>query len=163
MTRRLTVVPTLAAALVAAFALSATLVAQQPPGARGAGRGQPPAPSNLQVLPKDISRQDLIGLMRTFNQALGVQCNYCHVAEGPGGRNDYAADEKAPKKAARAMIQLVNHANEMVPGAIGKAPADAVKVQCWTCHRGDKTPTAPPPLPAPAQQAPAGGAAQPGA
>jgi hypothetical protein len=132
---------------------------QQPPaggGAQGRG-GQQAPPQNLQVLPKDINRQELVGLMRGINQALGVECNFCHVAEGRGGRNDYAADEKAPKKAAREMMKLTMHANEMVPAAVGKTAADATRVQCWTCHRGERTPSAPPALPPPA--APGGGAA----
>jgi len=140
---------------------ASTWAAQQPStgGAAPAGEpqrrgGPPPPPQNLQVLPKDIQRNELIGMMRGFNQALGVQCNFCHVAEGPGGRNDYAADEKPHKKAARAMIQMTMHANEMVPTAVGKTAADAKKVQCWTCHRGEESPAAPPPVPAPAQQAP---------
>lgn len=125
-----------------------------PAGQAAQGRGgPPPAPQNLQVLPKDIQRQDLLALMRSVNQALGVQCNFCHVAEGQGGRNDYATDEKAPKKTARAMIQLSMHANEMIPTAVGKTAADTTRVQCWTCHRGERTPTAPPPVPAPQQPA----------
>src|SRR5882672_10879741 len=68
---------------------------------------QPPfAPQNLQVLPKDISRQDLIGAMRLFNQALGVQCDHCHVAR------EFAKDDKPTKNVARAMIRMVHSLRE---------------------------------------------------
>ena len=50
--------------------------------------------------------------MRGYTAGLGVQCNYCHVQEGRGGRNDFATDEKAPKKTARVMITMMNHVNE---------------------------------------------------
>jgi hypothetical protein len=121
-----------------------------------AGRGGPPAPpQNLQVLPKDISREELLGTMRGYTAGLGVQCNYCHVQEGRGGRNDFATDEKQPKKTARVMITMMNHANETIASGIGKPAADLTKVQCVTCHRGEAIPKNPPPPAPPA--APAGG------
>src|SRR5262249_25452130 len=125
-------------------------------GGQAAGRGQaPPSPQNLQVLPKDISREELLGTMRGYTAGLGVQCNYCHVQEGRGGRNDFATDEKQPKKTARVMITMMNHVNETLASGIGKPAAEITKVQCITCHRGEAIPKNPPPPPAPA--APAGG------
>jgi hypothetical protein len=151
--------------LVAALFLAGAAIAgaaQQPAqgggGAQGRG-GQPPAPTNLQVLPKDIPRQELISTMRAYAFALGVQCNYCHVQEGQGGRNDMASDEKQPKKTARVMMQMVQHANEMVSTGTGKPAANVMKVECYTCHRGKAIPEATPPTPAPAP--PAGGGAAP--
>lgn len=139
---------------VTALATSAFAQAPAPAGA-APGRGGPPPPmTNLQVLPKDMARPDVIAMMRGFQGALGVQCNYCHVAEGQGGRNDFAADDKQTKKTARLMMQMVTHVNEMIAGGVGKPAADVTKVQCATCHRGEampKTPVyAPPPPPAPA-------------
>ena len=37
--------------------------------------------TNLKLLPKDISKRELIGIMREFASGLGKRCNYCH----PGG------------------------------------------------------------------------------
>lgn len=34
---------------------------------------------NLQVLPRDITRDQLLAVMRGFTRSLGVRCNYCHV------------------------------------------------------------------------------------
>jgi hypothetical protein len=140
---------------IGAFVLTASvagLFAQAPaqggaPGAAG-GRGQaPPSPQNLQVLSKDISREELIATMRGYTAGLGVQCNYCHVQEGRGGRNDFATDEKAPKKTARVMITMMNHVNETLASGLGKPAADITKVQCATCHRGEAIPKNPPPPP----------------
>src|SRR5438132_6275281 len=52
---------------------SVSLVAQQP-----AGRGAGPAPTykNLKVL---AATSDVPFAMAMFNEALGVQCTYCHV------------------------------------------------------------------------------------
>ena len=73
---------------------------------------------------------------RRSPQSLGVQCNYCHVQEGRGGRNDMASDEKPTKKAARGMMLLAREINAKLPEAVGK-PADATtRVGCATCHRG---------------------------
>ncbi len=46
-----------------------------------AGRGAPPAPRNLQVLPKSSSAQDVLAVMQQFTRALGVGCTYCHVEQ----------------------------------------------------------------------------------
>src|SRR5665213_3430863 len=99
--------------------LAVSLSAQAPAGggAPGQARGAapPPAPpQNLQVLPKDTSGADVRALMTTFAQGLGVPCAYCHVAEGRGGRNDFAADEKTPKKTARVMMKMVTNVNELI-------------------------------------------------
>ena len=149
---------------IGAFILTASvagLFAQAPAqGGQAGGRGQaPPPPQNLQVLPKDISREELLGTMRGYTAGLGVQCNYCHIQEGRGGRNDFATDEKQPKKTARVMITMMNHVNETLASGLGKPAADITKVQCATCHRGEAIPKNPPPPPPPAA---AGGGQAPG-
>jgi hypothetical protein len=121
--------------------------------------GGPPAPvahQNLQVLAKDIPQPELLQVMQTFTQGLGVQCGYCHAPApapegqargggGGGGRGrggpaapqlDYPSDQQAPKRAAREMMQLVRDINTRVPAAVGKTAEAATRVQCITCHRG---------------------------
>ncbi len=83
--------------------------------------------------------------MRGYAAGLGVMCNYCHVQEGQGGRNDFATDEKAPKKTARVMMTMTMHANEAIAAGIGKPAAELTKVECATCHRGEAIPKNPPP------------------
>jgi hypothetical protein len=117
-------------------------VAQQPAAAGGAGGGGqraggvPPAMTNLQIFPKDTPREQVLATMQQFTQALGVQCNYCHVFEGRGGRNDMASDEKPTKKAARGMMTLAREINTKLPEAIGKSADATTRVGCATCHRG---------------------------
>ena len=120
--------------LVVTTAICATAIvsAQQPPAG-----GQPqPAPTNLQVLAKDMPRPQVIQVMQGFTAALGVECNYCHVQEGRGGRNDFAADDKPVKKTARQMMVMTREINDKLPGLVGKPAASATTVQCATCHRG---------------------------
>jgi hypothetical protein len=117
--------------------LSASLgAAQAPAGGTAPGAQPPPAMTNLQIIPKDTPRPQVIATMQAFTASLGVACNYCHVQEGRGGRNDFASDEKAPKKAARGMMLLAREINEKLPAAIGKGADATTRVGCATCHRG---------------------------
>lgn len=106
--------------LLAAFTI--TLYAQQNPP-----QAPPPPPQNLKVLPKDMPRQQLMGIMNGWNRALGVTCNHCHV-------DDKASDEKPEKEVARAMVKMMGNlrqnANDFLPDN------RIQKVSCWTCHRG---------------------------
>jgi hypothetical protein len=133
------------------FVLTAALGAQAPAGQGRAGGAPPAPPANLQVLPKDIPRPQLLQTMQAFNQALGVQCSHCHQFIGPGDpMNDMAADVKPQKNAARAMVRMVQAINPQVATAVSKTPDTATRVGCWTCHRGQAIPETPPALPAPA-------------
>jgi hypothetical protein len=135
--------------------------------------GQPSAPpsaqppfavppfKNLKVLPKDITRPDLIANMKFFSQSLGVRCTYCHVGtEGqPLSTFDFASDAKEHKKIARDMMRLAQHINtDHLPAITGLPDA---KITCFTCHRGSTKPATevpagvvlvpPPPVAAPAK------------
>jgi hypothetical protein len=103
----------------------------------GGGQAAPPPPmTNLQIFPKDTPRAQVQATMNAIEQALGVQCNYCHVQEGRGGRNDMASDEKPTKKTARAMMLLARDINSKLPEAVGKSADATTRVGCATCHRG---------------------------
>ena len=136
--------------ILATIALAASAAAAQPPAAQpspgqapAARSGQPPAPpQNLQVLPKDMPREQLLATMQQFTQSLGVQCNYCHVQEGRGGRNDMAADDKQTKKTARQMLILARDINSKLPAAVSKTAEETTRVGCTTCHRGVAIPKA---------------------
>jgi photosynthetic reaction center cytochrome c subunit len=104
--------------------------------AAGAAQAPPPPMTNLQIIPKDTPRPQVLATMQAFTQSLGVQCNYCHVFEGRGGRNDMASDEKPAKKAARGMMLLAREINTKLPEAVGKAADATTRVGCSTCHRG---------------------------
>jgi len=133
---------------------------QAPQGAPGP-QGPPPAPqkyTNLKVLSKKISNQELRKLMGNYNASLGVNCGYCHVAKptptNPNAR-DYASDAKPEKEMARHMIKMTEKINKKY-FANGNGGAAIVAIDCYTCHGGKKEPINVAPAPARPPGAPAG-------
>lgn len=105
----------------------------------------PPNPTNLQVLDKAISTRDLIATMKGFTRGLGVRCQHCHAYKGDNpddlGAFDFASDEKAEKRTARAMLRMLAAINDDYLKGVGEPPAGGKpKVTCYTCHRGEKKP-----------------------
>jgi hypothetical protein len=116
-------------------------------GGGGEKKAAAPPPVNLQVLPKDWTRQQVVQVMQAFNMALGVRCNHCHVEMAGAQPNaegnipiDAAPDDKQTKKTARVMMRMVQQINETFSGQLGKPAAEVVRVQCVTCHRGSAIP-----------------------
>jgi len=93
------------------------------------------APKNLQVLPKDWTRPQVVAVMQNFNAALGVACDHCHVMP-QGAPPDFASDDKAEKNAAREMMKITQAANNSMPEAFGRPAAELTRIGCITCHRG---------------------------
>lgn len=132
-----------AALLIAVFPLAAQTTANS----NGQRHHELPKPTNLQVLPKEISAQDLIATMHEYEHALGVECSFCHAQNPQTHRLDFASDANPHKSTARTMIRMVNEINtKYLATADGDAPADARQATCGTCHRGNKMP---PPFVAP--------------
>ena len=102
------------------------------------GKFPPDSFTNLKVLPKTISRQELLTTMRGFALGLGVRCTYCHVGkEGqPLDSVNFASDDKRTKRVARVMIGMVNHINGEHLADVPDRPEPHVVVRCETCHRG---------------------------
>jgi len=104
------------------------------------GRFPPDSFTNLKVLPKNIDQRTLIATMRSFAQALGVRCTYCHVGprdDAPLDSIDFAKDDKRTKKAARVMLDMVRHINgEHLADVPPPRAQPKVEVRCMTCHRG---------------------------
>ncbi len=93
--------------------------------------------------------------MQFISASLGVDCAFCHV------QGDFTADDKAPKKTARAMMQMTAMINKESFGG-------RQQVTCNSCHRGAARPVSTPAVlesdatPKPATPAPAAaGAAAP--
>ncbi len=135
----------LLAAGCAAFA-AAVATAQTPAPAPA------PAFKNLQVFPKDITREQLTQNMKFFAQSLGVRCVHCHVGEEgkPLSTFDFASDAKRQKQTARAMLRMVHRINSE---DFGVKDFSNVKVTCYTCHRGALKPATFPPEGGPPPQA----------
>lgn len=103
--------------------------------------------TNLQVLPKDISKDDLVKTMRLFSRSLGVHCDHCHEEVSEGSVN-WASDKKEAKLAARNMMKMVHDINTNYMPKLEPLPGEETKqkgVNCWTCHRGEKQPAQGPP------------------
>lgn len=142
--------PQLRPHLFALLLVTATPAALWAQGGRGGGE----PPKNLQVLPKDMPRNQVTALMRTFAMALGVRCEHCHTedpaaaaaaanapAAGRGGRGggpqlDYALDDKETKKVAREMLKMVMDINDKYLPTTGRTVTDLNRVTCETCHHG---------------------------
>lgn len=107
-----------------------------------------PAPTNLQVLPKNLTGQQVHEIMQGFAGSLGVHCDFCHAADpnniGPNGRPrlNFADDSKDDKKIARMMISMVQQINGDYISKTTAIDPDAMgmKVTCGTCHRGHEMP-----------------------
>jgi tetratricopeptide (TPR) repeat protein len=99
-------------------------------------------PSNLEVLPKDISAAELRDTMRGFSQGTGSRCSACHVGEVEADLStyDFTLDDKDMKLKAREMIQLVSNINERISAAFPHSAEPPVQVTCATCHRGQAKP-----------------------
>jgi hypothetical protein len=107
--------------------ISVSLFAQEP-GGRG---GPPPTPKNLKLLD---AKTDIRFFMQGINEALGVQCTYCHV------QGDFAADTNPKKEMARKMIAMVRLIDTSFPSSAGVFPEGYHEVDCITCHRGSVKP-----------------------
>ena len=92
---------------------------------------------NLQVAPKNISRGELLNLMKDMTFALGTRCWYCHEGEGDDlSTFDFASDEKPTKEVTRTMMKMVEEINTKFIAQV----EDDARVTCFTCHRGQIEP-----------------------
>ena len=99
--------------------------------------------TNLQVLPKDISRAELVTTMRGFAGALGVRCTHCHVGPDDLQGMDFATDEKEMKKIARTMLRMTRNINADYVSVLPAREGARQQVTCLTCHRREQRPPVP--------------------
>ena len=97
---------------------------------------------NLKVLPKDISDQKLDSIMQTYNKALGVKCNFCHVpVKNIPDSLDYVSDAEPMKEEARKMMRMtiyINKTHFYFDSTI--IPEYLNVITCKTCHQGEPFP-----------------------
>ena len=138
-----------ATALLTAAIFALTTVAQAPqassPQQPPAGSPPPrpprtyPAPTNLKVLPKDLTGQQVHEIMEKWEGSLGAHCSTCHTPDpkdiGPNGRPrlNFADDSKEEKATARLMYKMTEDINV---NYVSKVPNSEAPVTCGTCHRG---------------------------
>jgi hypothetical protein len=131
----------------ALFSFSA--IAQAPQGpAPGAGGPPPghrnyPAPTNLKVLPKNLTGRQVHDIMEEWQGSLGVHCSSCHAEDskkiGPNGRPElnFEDDSKAQKATSRQMYTMTEGINR---DYVMKIEGAEEPVTCGTCHRGHLDP-----------------------
>ena len=137
---------------VAVFACATVAQAPQSPPPPAGPRGHNwtyPAPTNLQVLPKDLTGNQVHEIMEGWAGALGQHCTYCHAEDpkhlAPNGRPrlNFASDEKDEKKMARIMYKMTEDINKNYVTKVAemdKMPEAAPPVTCGTCHQGHEDP-----------------------
>jgi hypothetical protein len=143
--------PAAATILLAAAVFAATTVAQAPqanPAQPGTAGAPPPprnwpAPTNLKVLPSNLTGQQVRDIMEKWEGSLGAHCNSCHAEDpkniGPNGRPrlNFADDSKQEKLTARLMYKMTEDINV---NYVSKVPNSDMPVACGTCHRGHLDP-----------------------
>ncbi|MBW8879201.1 MAG: c-type cytochrome [Acidobacteria bacterium] len=72
-----------------------------------------------------------------YSRALGVSCTHCHLEQ------DFASDDKRPKRAAREMAAMHRMINEQLGRMqnLETKPQERA-INCSTCHRGAVNPMA---------------------
>ena len=137
-------------AFVSFFAGRTVVLAAQGPAATEESAPPPPAhempaPTNLKVLPKNLTGQQVHEIMEKWEGELGTNCRTCHTADkskmGPDGKPAliYADDSKDEKQVARQMFKMVEEINA---NYISKIDNSGEPVTCGTCHRGHLGPEA---------------------
>lgn len=120
---------------------------QGPPPQGGPMRNFPP-PTNLRVLPKDLTGRQVRDTMEIWAGSLGVHCDFCHMADpknlGPNGRPrmNFADDSKPNKQIARLMYTMTQQINNDTISKAMDLDKDGMgsPVTCGTCHRGHQMP-----------------------
>lgn len=113
---------------------------QQQIAKRIAGREKEPAQQVFQNMKiewlKVVPASVLLDVMNYgYSRALGVSCTHCHVEQ------DFASDEKRPKRAAREMAVMHYMVNQQLRKMQNlETPPDNRPINCFTCHRGTINP-----------------------
>src|SRR5690606_215798 len=101
---------------------------------------QEPTPQNLKVLPKDMTFQEVREVMKGFNAALGVKCDFCHVPSTADPKKlDFVSDENHHKEIARRMLRMTAKINKKYFGDHMRE-GKTMSISCATCHNGEKHP-----------------------
>jgi hypothetical protein len=97
------------------------------------------APTNLKVLPKNLTGEQVHEIMEGWETELGVHCSTCHAADpkniGLNGKPklNYADDSREEKATARLMYTMTENINV---NYVSKVEGSEAPVTCGTCHRG---------------------------
>ena len=107
--------------------------------------------TNLKVLPKETTPDQIMTIMKGYAEALNVGCVACHKGkvDAPLSTFDFADDSKEHKDVTRSMIAMTRDINTKYPEGMPEASEKEPLVTCATCHRRNRHPeTELPPKPA---------------
>lgn len=71
--------------------------------------------TNLQVLPKDITKPQMVNVMKQFSITFGVRCSYCHTVSDDLTTGSFSSDDKAPKQKARDLMKTILQTSAHAP------------------------------------------------
>ena len=109
---------------------------------------------SIEALPKDITPDALMKLMKEWNASLNVDCVFCHKGQvgKPWSTYDFTDGTKKRHEVARLMVKSTAGLNEAFKD-LGEAD-EPVKVTCATCHRRSRHPEITPPAAVPKGEKP---------
>ena len=121
-----------------------------------AGGQQAVHENNLKVLPKDITHDEVMNVMHSFEVALNLKCNDCHArSTSDSTKLDFLADTKK-KDIALGMMKMTQEMNAKYFKVEGDFKENYLtsqfKVTCNTCHNGHASPTDQISIPIPKQR-----------
>lgn len=134
-------------ALAGSVAVSAAQAPQPQQGAPGAPHEHErhaPKPTNLKVLPKNLTGDQVHEIMHKWAGDLGAKCTTCHAVDpkrvAPNGRPmlNFADDSKPEKRTARLMYKMTQQINSDYISMVNDDSPHPVT--CGTCHRGHQKP-----------------------
>jgi hypothetical protein len=99
--------------VIAVVLVQQASTATEPHGRQSAVQTRPkdnPIPStfiNLQVLPKNISKGELVDIMKQFSITFNVRCSYCHAVSDDLTQGSFDSEEKPAKQKARELMKTL--------------------------------------------------------
>lgn len=97
--------------------------------------------TNLKVLPKDISQEEIKQVMDDFKVALGVKCGFCHAQDANDpSKLDFASDANHHKETARWMMRMTQRINKKHFKHRDEETGELTQITCITCHNGKEHP-----------------------
>lgn len=63
--------------------------------------------TNLQVIPTNIPKKDLVNVMKQFSTTFSVRCSFCHAVSDDLTEGNFASDEKPTKLKARELLKTI--------------------------------------------------------
>jgi hypothetical protein len=92
---------------------------------------------NLQIMPKNSTKMDVMNVMQDMTFAVGTRCSYCHVGEGDDlSTFDFASDARPGKEITRVMMRMTDDMNNNYLAEIDSEG----EVTCLMCHQGQLKP-----------------------